>query len=81
MDGAAVPRLDTLVRIADILDVTLDVLVGREEPEEDLLKIRNPELHSLYRQIDGLSDDDQRALVVLIDSLLKRSQFQRMMAS
>lgn len=78
--GAAVPRLDTLVRVADILDVTLDELVGRKEPDSDTLRIRNPELHSLYRQIDRLSDEDQRALVVLLDSLVKRSQLQRMMA-
>ena len=78
--GAALPRLDTLVRIADILDVTLDELVGRSEPDGDTLRIHNPELHTLYRQIDRLSDEDQRALVVLLDSLLKRSQFQRMMA-
>jgi transcriptional regulator with XRE-family HTH domain len=78
--SAAVPRLDTLVKIADILDVTLDELVGRKEPDSDTLRIRNPELHSLYRQIDRLSDEDQQALVVLLDSLVKRSQFQRMMA-
>jgi transcriptional regulator with XRE-family HTH domain len=79
--GAAAPRLDTVVRLADILEVSLDVLVGRKDPDSDTLRIRNPQLHSLYRQIDRLSDEDQRALVVLLDSLLKRSQFQKIMAS
>lgn len=78
--GAAVPRLDTLVKIADILEVSLDELAGRSEPDDDVLKIRNPELHDLYRQIDRLSDEDQQALVVLLDSLVKRSQFKQMMA-
>jgi transcriptional regulator with XRE-family HTH domain len=78
--GAAIPRLDTLVKVAEILEVSLDELVGRKEPDDDVLKIRNPELHSLYKEIDRLSDEDQQALVVLIDSLVKRSEFQRMMA-
>lgn len=78
--GAAVPRLDTLVKVAEILEVSLDELVGRKEPDEDVLKIRNPELHSLYKEIDRLSDEDQQALVVLLDSLVKRSEFHRMMA-
>ena len=78
--GAAVPRLDTLVKIAEILEVSLDELVGRKEPDLDTLRIRNPELHSLYKEIDRLSDEDQQALVVLLDSLVKRSQMRKMMA-
>ena len=77
---AAIPRLDTLVKIAETLEVSLDELVGRKELDGDVLKIRNPELHSLYKEIDRLSDEDQQALVVLIDSLVKRSEFHRMMA-
>ena len=37
------------------------------------MRIRNPELHSLYKEIDRLTDEDQQALVVLLDSLVKRS--------
>ena len=33
--GAAIPRLDTLVKIAEILEVSLDELVGRKEPDLD----------------------------------------------
>lgn len=71
----AVPRLDTLVKMADIFHVTLDELSGRKEPENsDELKLRNPKLHGLYREIDKLSNEDQQALVILLDSLVKRSQ-------
>ena len=73
--GGAVPRLDTLVRLADIFQVSLDELSGRREVKEvDGLKIRNPRLHTLYKEIDKLGPDDQQALVILLDSLVKRSQ-------
>ncbi len=77
--GAAIPRLDTLVKIAEILEVSLDELVGRREPDLDAVRIRNPELHSLYKEIDRLTDEDQQALVVLLDSLIKRSQMRKVM--
>jgi transcriptional regulator with XRE-family HTH domain len=74
------PRLDTLVRIADILSVTLDELVGRSEPSDDV-QTSNPKLRELYAEIDGLSDEDQKALIVLLDSLVKRSRMGRVLAS
>lgn len=74
------PRLDTLVRIADILGVTLDELVGRAEPSDDP-QVRNPRLRELYEQIPRLSDEDQRALVILLDSLVKQSPMDHILAS
>ena len=80
--GSAVPRLDTLVRLADIFNVTLDELSGRKEPQEhDEIKVRNPKLHSLYRELDKLSHEDQKALVILLDSLIKRSQMGKLLTS
>ena len=73
--GGAVPRLDTLVRLADIFQVTLDELSGRRKvKEDDAVRIQNPRLHKLYREIDKLGPEDQQALVILLDSLVKRSQ-------
>jgi transcriptional regulator with XRE-family HTH domain len=79
--GAAAPRLDTLVKIADILNVTLDELVGRAEGPSSVVEIRNPRLHALYRHINGLSDEDQQALIILLDSLVKRSRMDQLLAS
>lgn len=41
--------------------------------------IHNPRLHALYQQIDALSDEDQQALFVLMDSLVKRSQMAKLL--
>ncbi len=78
--GAAVPRLDTVVKIADILQVTLDELAGRQPLSESAQRVRNPKLHELYLQIDKLSQDDQHALLVLFDSLIKRAEIARLLA-
>jgi len=75
--GGNVPQLDTLVKIADILNVTLDELVGRTATLSTP-KIRNQRLMDLYNKLDLLNDADQQAAIVLIDSLVTRANMQRM---
>jgi transcriptional regulator with XRE-family HTH domain len=77
--ATAAPRLESLVSLADILQVTLDELTGREAIKNIEFKVKNPKLHSLYREIDRLSNEDQQALVVLLDSLIKRSQMKKVL--
>jgi transcriptional regulator with XRE-family HTH domain len=77
--GDAVPHFDTIVRLADILGVTLDEMAGRTDAPTQAT-IRNPELNRLYRKVDQLSDEDQKALLVVLDSLVKRSRVDQVMA-
>ena len=76
-NGDATPHLDTLVKIAEVLQVSTDELLGIEEvrPEH---RIHNHELHRLYSQVDSLSDDAQQALIVILDGLVKRASVKRM---
>lgn len=78
--GNFVPQLDTLIKIADVLDVTLDELTGRTATVQEPL-IHNPRLHALLRQVDALPDVDQQALVILMDSLVKRAKMDRVLAA
>lgn len=71
--GGNVPHVDTLIKIADILQVTLDELVGRKDPSNST-KIHNHELQTLCQQADHLPDEEQRALVLVIDGLIKKAQ-------
>jgi transcriptional regulator with XRE-family HTH domain len=77
--GDVTPHFDTIVRIAELLEVSLDDLAGRKESQAPP-KIRNHELHRLYQKVDLLSDEDQKALLVVLDSLVKRSDISRVMA-
>jgi transcriptional regulator with XRE-family HTH domain len=77
--GRSVPRVDAIVKIAELLDVSVDAILGRATTQAEP-RLRNPKLHSLYKEVDHLSDDDQQALVVLLDSLVKRSQMNRLLS-
>jgi transcriptional regulator with XRE-family HTH domain len=79
-NGDATPQFGTVVKIANILDVSLDELAGRKETDPSAA-IHNPELHRLYKKVDQLSDEDQKALVIVLDSLVKRSMVGKVMAA
>ncbi len=74
--GTIAPHLDTLVKIADVLQVSLDELVGRKPISSEVL-IRNHALNSLWRQADTLPDEEQQALILVIDSFVKKSQVEK----
>lgn len=78
--GSATPQLETVVRIAQILHVSLDELIGLQVAQSEP-KVRNPKLHALYQQMDGLSDADQQALIILMDSLVERSRMHKVLAA
>ena len=78
--GGALPQLDFLVRIAQVLQVSIDSLVGLTAPSNAPL-IHNPQLHAMVQQLDGLSDEDQQALLILMDSLLKRAHIAKLMTT
>ena len=77
--GAATPHFDTIVRIADLLSVSLDELAGRTEAAS-VPRIRNLKLHTLYQELDRLPDEDQQAVIILLDSLVKRAKFESVLA-
>jgi len=76
--GDNIPHLDTLIKIADIIQVTLDELVGRIEATSDV-QIHNYELHSLCQQADHLPDEDQQALIQVMDGLIKKAQLSKVL--
>ena len=76
--GTIAPHLDTLVKIADVLQVSLDELVGRK-PMSGEARIRNHSLNALWQQADTLPDQEQQALILVIDSFVKKSIVEKTM--
>lgn len=74
--GATAPHLDTVIRIADVLQVTLDELVGRQ-PVSDDVRIHNHTLHALWQKADLLPDSDQQALITVLDSFVKKAMVEQ----
>ena len=80
--GAAIPHWGTIVKIADILNVSLDELAERGDSKNSNTDkdTRNPELHRLYQKADQLSGEDQKALIIVLSSFVKLSSMRSTMA-
>lgn len=78
--GVATPHLETLVALADVLQVSLDELTGRTDDAGERAEPTD-KLHRLYRQLDHLADEDRQALLIVMDSLVKRSQMSKVLNS
>lgn len=76
-NGDATPHWDSILKIADLLGVSLDELAGRTAINDDIV-INNQKLYELYKKVNQLADDDQQALIILLDSLMARSQLNKL---
>jgi len=73
--GATAPHLGHLVRLAEVLEVSLDRLVrGDGETSEARFDIRNRRLKELCQRVDGLNQADQEVACHVMDSLIRKEQ-------
>ncbi|MCD1125591.1 helix-turn-helix domain-containing protein [Jinshanibacter sp. LJY008] len=76
--GTTAPHLDTVIKIADVLQVSIDELVGRKAISDDV-KVRNHILHLLWQKADSLPDSEQQALITVLDSFVKKAMVEQAM--
>ena len=73
--GQTKPQFDHMVRLAGVLEVSLDELVkGDEVSAPAKHAIRNKRLEELCRRVDGLPREDQEVVCHVMDSLIRKEQ-------
>lgn len=76
--GKGKPQFDYIVKLADVLEVTLDRLLrGEDNRSPTSFEIRNKRLKELCKQADKLNADDQNLLCHLLNMAIKHDQFKR----
>jgi transcriptional regulator with XRE-family HTH domain len=78
--GETKPQFDHMVRLAEVLEVTLDELAkGSEALASPKHAIRNRRLAELCRRVDTLSREDQEVICHVMDSLIRKEQIKAIM--
>lgn len=81
-NGVSKPQFDYVVKLAEILDVSFDELLGDDDGERDPFRfaIRNRRLKELCRQVDQLAPQDQEVICHVVDSLVRRERIKAIMS-
>ena len=72
-NGVIFPTTDMLIKLSQIFEVSLDYLVLGEK-EIDTEEIKNRELLKRVQQIDQLSEEEQNALILVMDTFIRKSR-------
>lgn len=67
--GKYVPSLEILLKLADVLEVTLDQLVNGDG-EFSEVRVEDKSLAQRIRMLDSLSDDDRKFVIRMLDIVL-----------
>lgn len=79
--GETKPHFDHVVQLAEVLEVSLDVLMrGKDAVVQAAFEIGNKQLKELCIKVDRLPPDDQDAICHLMDSLIRKEQIKQVMA-
>ena len=62
-----------------MLQVSLDELAGRKPVTSEPI-VHNQKLHDIYKQLDSLPDEEQKVVIVLLDSLIKRAKCEKVLS-
>lgn len=73
--GVIFPTVDMLIKLAKAFGVTLDDLL-LDNRDINIDQISNPELTRRFNKISQLSEEDQQALIVMMDALIKKQQLE-----
>lgn len=76
-NGANVPSADALIRLSEVLRVSIDYLLLDNVPREGTHKIDDFSLYDVFRQAEDLPDEEKKAIEQLISGLVFRHKVKK----
>jgi transcriptional regulator with XRE-family HTH domain len=72
------PPANTLKKLADVLDTTVDYLVSGDKDEKVKASLKDAELLQQFKAVEQFTDDDKTVIKKLIDAFIVKKQLQQM---
>jgi transcriptional regulator with XRE-family HTH domain len=76
--GAHTPSTDVLIRIAEVLSVSLDYLAFENREAKRQVEIADLELLEKLQEIDKLPEEDKQTVKNVLDTFILKGRFQRL---
>lgn len=74
-NNKAVPGLNTLIKVAKALNVTLDAIVFGESSPSEEVKIKDKSLLEKVQMIDALPEDEKSLVIKIIELAVTKKKF------
>ncbi len=72
------PPANTLKKLADVFDTTVDYLVSGDKDEKIKASLKDAELLQQFKAVEQFADDDKTVVKKLIDAFIVKKQLQQM---
>jgi transcriptional regulator with XRE-family HTH domain len=72
--GKKKPAVDTLSRLADVLGVTTDQIIGKKNVPQQKNPVKSPKLWKKFSQVEQLPITDKRTIFKMIDGLISQKK-------
>jgi transcriptional regulator with XRE-family HTH domain len=80
--GVAKPQFDYIIKLAQILEVSLDhLLLGEEGQTRPSFDIKNKKLKELCKKADQLKPEDQELVCHFLDMAIKQDQLRQIVGN
>jgi transcriptional regulator with XRE-family HTH domain len=80
--GKGKPNFDYILKLADVLEVTIDRLLrGQEGQPPSQFDIRNKKLKELCRKVDELTPEDQEVICHFLDMAIRHDRLKGIIAN
>ena len=80
--GVAKPQFDYIIRLAEVLEVSIDLLIkGDTPPKEDTFDIKNKKLKELCMQADQLRQEDQEMICHFLNMAINQDKMKKIVSS
>jgi transcriptional regulator with XRE-family HTH domain len=78
--GKFQPSIQVISKIAEVLEVSVDYLLNEESEALPEIKIKNKPLAERVKLMDTLDEEDQNALIQVIDSMLTKKRMKDLLS-
>lgn len=78
-NGKVMPSLSTLMKVAKVLDTSLDVLVNPNDGVTQEVDIKDKSLFDKVKSIDTLPDEEKSAVLKVIELALSKMKFKEIL--
>lgn len=72
------PPANTLKKLADVLDTTVDFLINGDKDEKVKASLKDAELLQQFKAVEQFNEDDKNVIKKLIDAFITKKQLQQL---